>query len=508
MATDATSSFAAPAAGYGNPAADRNRLSPVVWIFLFFVTIPIEFNIGPVSLSPLRVLLLFMIIPMTSRLFSGRFGKVMLTDYLFFIHILWACMAVAINNPSRAVENAGSTAVEFLGGYLVARAYVRTPAHLETVVKIIVLLVAISIPFALYESRTGHAVIPNLINKLPGLKSVKQVIAPKRHGMYRVQYVFAHPIHYGLFCSVSISLLLVGLRDRVSATRRYVGAGIAMFGLLLALSSGPLLAVMIQLGLATWARMFNKVQRKWLLLLGMFAFAYIVVDLISNRTPMKVLMSYVTFSAQTAYYRSIIYDWGMRNVWANPIFGLGLRMWVRPSYMITGTVDNFWLLTTMRYGIPGFVFLAVGYASGLYRIARADLSFSDPVSRLRFAWIITFCGITFTLITVHVWSAMYSFTFFFFGTGMWMIGYGDDPANRGDQPQPAAAPARRKSGYARELPREPSRAREDPRVREDRPAYRRAAAPEPEHDSANAPANPTPKSPYTRFARRPNPPRR
>ena len=107
-------------------------------------------------------------------------------------------------------------------------------------------------------------------------------------------------------------------------------------------------------------------------------------------------MSYATFSAHTAYWRSIIFDWGMVNVWANPIFGLGLNDWVRPRYMVSGSMDNFWLVVAVRYGIPGFALLAAGYLIALWKIGRRDFDGDQLLWQFRRAWMFSFIGLTFT----------------------------------------------------------------------------------------------------------------
>ena len=160
------------------------RLQTPVWLYLGCVILPIEFFLGTIALTPLRVLLLAMVIPLTVNLFSGRYGKLMAADYLFFAHILWAIVAVAVNNPYRVIENTGSAAVEFLGGYVLARAYIRTPDQFETLVRIMLFLIVISLPFSLAESFSGRAVIPHLIENIPGLTTVKQVDIPKRLGCH------------------------------------------------------------------------------------------------------------------------------------------------------------------------------------------------------------------------------------------------------------------------------------------------------------------------------------
>lgn len=168
---------------------------------------------------------------------------------------------------------------------------------------------------------------------------------------------------------------------------------------------------------------------RWWLLLGLFVIAWIVIDLLSNRTPIQVFMSYATFSAHTAYWRGIIFEWGLANVIGStekgivgsPLFGIGLNDWVRPWYMYSGSMDNFWLVMAVRYGIPGLLLLAVGYVWAIVLIMRRDFADDAVLTHIRRAWVFTFFGLTFTLCTVHVWTSIYSFVFFILGTGIWMI---------------------------------------------------------------------------------------
>lgn len=445
MPTDANIAFdkipTARAAGSGY-VGDRSAVSPIVWIYLLTVVTPVEVALGSVALMPMRVLLMIVIVPMMVNLLSGKYGKLLAVDILFFVHIAWTIVAIGVNNPNRLIENVGSNVVEFLGGYLLARAYIRTPEQFQKLVIALLIMNAALLPFSIPETLNGIAVIPKMVTSL-GLTSVKQVSYAPRMGLQRVQNAFAHPIHYGLFCSVCFSFVLIGLKDRISLFWRIVGTGIVSAGIFLSLSSGALLSGLLQIGLLSWSYIFRNFQRKWLMLLGLFALMYLTIDLLSNRSPSKVMMSYATFSAQTAYYRSIINDYGMRNVWANPIFGLGLRSWVRPSYMITGSVDDFWLVMAMRYGIPGFLLLAAGYLAGIVKVGLRNFDGDARVSRLRLTWMITFAGLSFTLVTVHVWTAIYSFTFFLFGAGMWMADYSPNAAPQSGDADAAAGNARR-----------------------------------------------------------------
>jgi hypothetical protein len=68
-----------------------------------------------------------------------------------------------------------------------------------------------------------------------------------------------------------------------------------------------------------------------------------VVDLLSNRTPFHVFVTYLTFSVETGYARIMIWNWGIAEVMRHPVFGIGLAEWERPLWK-SGSMDNFWLV--------------------------------------------------------------------------------------------------------------------------------------------------------------------
>lgn len=413
----------------GGMSLPRTGLPVVVVLYLICVVLPIAFYAGPIFMTTLRMMTLALVIPLTVNLLMGKYGRIIPTDYLFFAHLGWAGIALWVNNPDQVVQQIGSVGIEFLGGYLIGRAYIRTPESFAALCRMLMLLVLFSIPFAIYEANTGRPIIVDYLRRLPGLTSVAMVDIDKRMNLERVQWTFAHPIHYGLFCSVAFSLVYVALQGLMSDAKRIVASLMILCSGLLALSSGALLAMVMQLGLISWYTLFRNVANRWKILVGLTAFCYVTVDLISNRTAIQVFLSYATFSPHNAYWRMIIFDWGLDNIIGNaergipgsPWFGIGLNSWIRPHFMHSGSMDNFWLVMGVRYGIPGFALLAAGYIYVIAKVMRRDFSASLVLTRFRRAWVFTFLGLTFTLSTVHVWTNIYSFVTFMFGAGVWFI---------------------------------------------------------------------------------------
>jgi hypothetical protein len=353
------------------------------------------------------------------------------------LHAIAIGLALAVNNPDRVIQQAPSTIIEFLGSFLLARAVIRSPEDFLALCRWLVRIVLFLLPFALYETLTGTQPLLRLVAVLPGVMANPDLDIGARMGLERVQAVFAHPIHFGLFCSVAFSMAFVALEGVSTPAWRWTSSALVGGSAFLALSSGALLAVVLQIGLIAWAALFPQAPWRWRLLLGLFAAGWIFVDLASNRTPIQVLLSYATFSPHNAYIRMIIFDWGSQNVMANPLLGIGMNDWFRPAFLHSDSVDNFWLLTAMRYGLPGLLFLALGWFGALFRILRRPFRRDGPAGRIRRAYAFTVIGLTLTLCTVHVWGNIYAFTFFLLGAGIWMIDHeegADEAASTGDAP--------------------------------------------------------------------------
>jgi hypothetical protein len=402
----------------------------LVALFLTLVVLPVGLHVGPLYLNGVRIFLITLIVPLSINLLRGRYGSLLLTDIFFALYFVWIIIALWVNNPDKVVQNGGSTGVEFLGGYLLVRACIRDSDSFLVLVRSLVALVIICSPLALFEALSGTSLLIQFVNSLPFASAPPDLAIDRRLGLERVQLGFEHPIHWGLFCSVSTALCFVGLKGQSSLTIRLAFSVLICISGALAFSSGAILAIALQVGLIIWAAIFRQNTKRWVILFGLGIVCYVVVDMISNRSPLQVFMSYATFSAESAYWRSTIFEWGMVNVWAHPVFGLGLGDWARPIWMHISSVDNFWLLVAMRYGLPAFVFLAFGYIHALWRIGRRDLHADTALWFMRRAWMFCFVGLTFTLATVHVWGSIHALVFFLFGSGMWLMPQ-TNPAEKG-----------------------------------------------------------------------------
>jgi hypothetical protein len=237
--------------------------------------------------------------------------------------------------------------------------------------------------------------------------------------MIRAQSGFQHPILFGVVMALLFAPLFFSRRrdGRQAGIWGAVFPGAAVF---FSLSVGAWLAVFIQAGLIGWNLALRTVPGRWTILLILTAIGYVTIDLLSNRTPIEVAFSYLTFSSHNAYWRKLIFEYGMENVWRSPIFGIGLGEWTRPSWMHSSSVDNYWLLNTMRHGIPGFLLVAGAYGAVVLQLARARLG--DGVRNgYRLGMIFALIGVAFSISTVHVWGTPFYMIQFMLGAGLWMV---------------------------------------------------------------------------------------
>ena len=402
---------------------EPDRLSLIVVIYFLMIVLPIQFNIGSVFMTGVRLVLLITTIPLGLRLFRGQFGRIVPTDLLLVIYLLWAVATLFINSPSEAVNIGGVYTLEVFGGYVLARAYVRTAAQFHAMCRGLFAVLIFTLPFAIYEMQTGKALILILIEKLPAVSSYADYtdsLFGRRLGLERSQVIFSHPIHYGLFCASLFSFAVVSFRRQIAGYQRFILGFFISVGVLASVSSGAIFPLILQLGLVVWAWVFRWISSRWTILVVIVTFCYVVVDLISNRTGIEVFLSYTALSSHTAYGRLIIFEWGMVNVWKSPFIGIGLNDWERP-FWLAPSIDNFWLIAAMRYGIIGFFLLVSSYLTLVWAVMRRNLETDIPVWQIRRGWVFMQIAMILTLGTVDIWETALSYVFFLLGSAAWLV---------------------------------------------------------------------------------------
>jgi hypothetical protein len=326
----------------------------------------------------------------------------------------WGAIVLLSHHGMDGLQTAGIFVIETFGSFLFARRYIQDVIAFQRMVKYLALMVIFLLPFAIYENVTGS---PILIHLFGSVFSVYDVVGSEaRFGLRRAQGTFEHFILFGVVCSTGFALSFYVLRS--SRASRLSPVFVAMT-VATSLSSGAIVSVVVQAILIGWDKVTAAVTRRWAILATIVFFAYIVVDAVSNRSPIDVFISYMTFNADTSYMRVHIWNYGTQSVMLHPMLGVGLNDWERPAWM-GGSVDNFWLGTAITYGIPGLLFIIGDFVSVCFGLGRLkNLPFQ--AAQCRKGLIITICGVIVAVCTVHVWDAPYVLIIFLLGSGMWMF---------------------------------------------------------------------------------------
>lgn len=398
-------------AGIVAPVASTSTVP--LYIFVFSLLLPFQFSIAGAQLFPVRVVVIILFLPLLGKLLSGAAGKVRTPDILILCYAFWAFLSLVINEGLARIPLGAITFVDLFGGWLVGRVLIRSVEDFRCFVRAMIWACVVMLPFAILEAFTNINGLQMIFSPIFDTYS-KGWSSYGRLGLERVMTGFAHPILFGVFCSFAVATsyyTFIHLKTKIKLM-----VGLLTFMTFLSLSSGPLLSAAVQIGLMIWGKV---TRNSWKILAYMTVTAYVVVDLLSNRTPITIAINYVTFNPTTAWYRVAQWRFGILEVWDNPIFGIGLRSWERPHWL-GESIDNFWLLTTMRYGIPAFLLLAGALALIVIGLVRLK-SLSEEQRNILTGYLITFAGTVVVLTTVHVWGAAALFVMMFFGSTMWLF---------------------------------------------------------------------------------------
>lgn len=401
-----------------------SRISIFVWLFLLALVVPsaTSLYLGPMRLSAYRIVLILAIIPCFVTFATGRAGKLNYIDLLMVLYVGWGTLSLFVAHSfGDAWEFAGMNAVESLMPYSIARVYVRSAADLKATVRILFWIVVAMLPFAVYESIARHHILHDFFQLIlggPGLHWWHE----ERWGMNRAFGTFEHPILFGVFCATALGLSVKILGYGKSFTKKSIFGGSVFAASFFSFSSGPLVGIVVQFILMSWDRFTRRIRHRWLILGGLFTTSWIAVSLLSTRHPIVVFIYYFTFNAETAYGRLRIWDFGTASVAKHPTFGIGLNEWERLWWM-SSSMDNFWLVQAVRYGIPGFIFLSAACLLLYIGLGRLSLT-DDRLKAYRAGLLISLVGLTVAGATVHLWNQVFVLFVFLLGCCIWLFDEG------------------------------------------------------------------------------------
>ncbi|MCY2954905.1 MAG: O-antigen ligase family protein [Planctomycetota bacterium] len=365
-----------------------------------------SFYVGTLRLTAYRLVLLVFFFPCVVALLSRQCGRVRWCDVLMIGHVLWAMLAlIVVHGPVQGLQSGGIYIVEGLGTYLLARRHIRDASSFRGLVKVWTLIVVLLSLVTVPEAITGYHFMQ------PEAKQIG-----RRMGLERAYGPFDHPILLGVFCSSILGLSWYVLSSTLG---RWLRLAAVIVSAAMSVSSGAVACLVTQSVGIIWDGLTRTINRRWWHLFIILALMYVAVDCYSNRTPMTIALYYLTFNADTAYGRILIWDCGTAEVQRHPFFGIGNNSWEHPTW-ISDSVDNFWLCTTMMYGLPAILMLGGAFAYVVVQLATRD-NLDAGTAVCRMGWMVSMTGLCIAGCTVHFWNSSFVALMMLLGSSIWML---------------------------------------------------------------------------------------
>ena len=391
---------------------------PVILLIVAFLC-PTEFSLylDGLRLPPHRVVLLLLLPIALWRIALQRGMKLRAFDVLFLAFNAWTVgIFMYHQGDHEGLVYGGSLALEGLGAYLVARAWIRDAALFEATLRTMAIAIAIAATIALPETLLGKNFTHDILRDLTGY--VHPTAVETRLHLTRAYGAFDHPIHYGTFCAALLAMFWYAAKSKFSRRKRALFLCLATF---LGLSSAPILCLLLQGAMILWEYLTRGTANRTSITLAFLAGLYIAASCVMSRSPINLIATGMTLDAWTGYYRLQIWENGLNTVYGYPWTGIGLADWERPWWMASSTIDAFWLVIAMREGLPAIIFLVGGIVMITRAVTKRGLNNPDiAIRRLSRGWIMSLIALCLVGTTVHFWNVLYTFFFFFIGLSGWI----------------------------------------------------------------------------------------
>jgi hypothetical protein len=391
-------------------------------LFALSIFIPVEFHIlvGSLRLEAYRIILALTLIYTLVNINQVLKKADIIDILLFFFAILASASLIYNHGLKNGIESSGILIIEILGAFYLARLAITTPKEYYKINMLFATILALLLVFSLYEAFAKHRILHEWAKSITGHDSLDWRLYTHhyiRMGVMRTTNMFAHPILYGTIGAIFFPfiVLLVFFKFKLSNAVK----AIAIFiGMVSTLSSAPLLAVAFQGMTAVLTRFWAGGKRFW------FGFGFvalsgmILVDAISNRGFFKILISHMTFNANTGYYRLLQWKYTMDDISEHPLFGIGLNDWTRPANL-NNSIDSFWLLMTLQHGMIASAILFFVCLYAVFHMLNRLHKYHPATRWMVKSWILAFLSLILIGFTVDYFGKIQPLFFFMLGAIGW-----------------------------------------------------------------------------------------
>jgi len=394
----------------------KRRVPLPVALLVISLALPMElsFQISGLLITMPRVVLLAMFVPVIIRMVQS--SRLFSYDYLLLGFAFWVFLALTVNHGiSKGIESGGVLALEIIFSYFIARTYLISPKEVIATIKLLVIIVLIILPFVAVETLSSHHFIHDFFASVTGVRYPMGYDA--RLGFLRAAGPFSHPILLGVFSSSLIGLAWYGLWKE-GKVKKLLRMGVLVVVSLTTLSSAPILLAIFQFIGILWNRIAGWFRQRWKFAIAGAASIYVFLLFWSSSSPVMVVLSRITLSPATSYYRMLIWDYGTAEVSRNPVFGIGKHDWHRAVWMVTDSIDNFWLKEAMQYGIPAVILIGLCTILIIRKMIKLmDSDVADDYKMVCRGWVVSMISLSLIGLTVDFFSSIHVFFYLMLGMG-------------------------------------------------------------------------------------------
>ncbi|MBN9145387.1 MULTISPECIES: hypothetical protein [unclassified Novosphingobium] len=345
----------------------RTEVRGSVWIaaiILFTTLLPPEVRVTVAGIELFSYRLAFLLLlPFIVRHAPANVRKPVPSDLIVLFSAVWMVAAMVANQGLAAgIQRSLSVAMDLLLGYIVARASIASINDLRRLLVIMAPFFLLAGLLVMAESLTHGLIVQPVVQKIfPNIEAMGIVMTSlanyqTRMGLFRGVGAFPHPILGGLYLASVVPLFFTShLRGWPGKVGLLAGC-LAFFSV----SSTAFMMLALSIGLLFYDWLTRMLQGiRWQGLLLMVGLSLTAYQLFSSHGLIGLTVK-LAMDGNTAYYRSLTWQFAGAAVAAHPVFGLGDGHFARPVWMVSDTIDNYWLLLAVRYGyaVPAAQLLA------------------------------------------------------------------------------------------------------------------------------------------------------
>ncbi|WP_407118079.1 hypothetical protein [Bradyrhizobium sp. LMG 9283] len=401
--------MAIPARLYGvHDHAKQHYRTPnpiVAWLCFVGILFPgglvASSALGP-KLTVGRGALLLLLVPALIRL-GKSYRQLILADYLMATTAIWMIGVAAYVGGTESMSSAGAQATELAGAYFVARGFFLGPEAVAVFIRALKGTIAIVVLLGIADTLSGrlfvHEALARLVNSAP-------LLAPDfRINLVRAASTFDHPILFGTFCTIS-GVILMGSETTPGKWIKWVG--VSALGCFLALSSGPLLSLLIAAGAFAYDRSLKQFPWRGSLFWTSIAILAIVLFAVTNR-PIAWIITNLTLDPVSGWFRLMIWDLALARIDEQPVTGFAFLP--LNDSILDYTVDSVWLQLALRFGLPMIGMLILVNFSTVIGDRGVQVRGSSNVDTARLKWGFSAAVVMLMLtgLTVHYWHFVWIF---------------------------------------------------------------------------------------------------